>query len=189
MRVPPPPLYVLANKPEQRKGPSKGRRSRSHSRTRYLSSNADEDEGASSAASGAGGGLKAKRKQPRGGVLGSKLLRRSQTTGDMDATRQGGAARYGRRALSSRPLPFLETDVFADGPCRVRVSLRSLSLLEAVVWTCLLAARTRENDGGVPSRATVDGSQIKTACHYRVCVSCPIPFWGYPRYGMPCSDH
>ncbi|CAN0385756.1 unnamed protein product, partial [Ectocarpus fasciculatus] len=79
--------------PELRKGVAKGRRSRSHSRTRY----ADEDDGASSAASGAGGGLTAKRKQPRGGVLGSKLLRRSQTTGDMDATRQGGASSGGER--------------------------------------------------------------------------------------------
>ncbi|CBN76857.1 conserved unknown protein [Ectocarpus siliculosus] len=82
----------LHPKGERRKGVAKGRKSRSHSRTRYLSSCADEDDGASSAASGGGGGLKAKKRQPLGGMLGSKLLRRSQTTGDMDATQKGGAA-------------------------------------------------------------------------------------------------
>lgn len=88
----------------------RGRRSRSQCRARENSSAApsevDDDDFASLAVPGAGGasGDKGKRRRPLGGVLGSKLLRRSQTTGDMDApqpkarvsARQEGNARYHR---------------------------------------------------------------------------------------------
>ncbi|CAM9978639.1 unnamed protein product, partial [Scytosiphon promiscuus] len=65
--------------PEQRKGTSKKRRSRSASRTR------DRDLSSAGPHGSAGdSGDRTKKRHPRGGVLGSKLLRRSQTTGDMD---------------------------------------------------------------------------------------------------------
>ena len=110
--LPPPCVSLLcrqqhSQQPGQRKGIMRGRRSRSQSRARDVSSaapsEADDDEDVSSPAMrGAGGASGGKRRRPRGGVLGSKLLRRSQTTGDMDApqpkarasVRQDSSARY-----------------------------------------------------------------------------------------------
>lgn len=95
-----------AKQPDQRRGIMRGRRSRSQSRARDVSSaapsEAEDDDDVSSPMRGAGGASLGKKRFPRGGVLGSKLLRRSQTTGDMDApqpkarvsVRQDRSARY-----------------------------------------------------------------------------------------------
>eukprot|EP00903_Cladosiphon_okamuranus_P008377 g8055.t1 len=97
--------------PNERRGITRRRRSRSQSRARDLSSAApsevdDDDDASSSAMRGAGGASVGEKRRPKGGVVGSKTLRRSQTTGDMYTpqrkqrvsvipVRDDGSARYG----------------------------------------------------------------------------------------------